>query len=115
MDFGSADLINSTAYSQAVDNTAKYDNTLNKDYAGATDEELVDACKEFETYFIEQMFKSMQKMVPESEYTSSSTKTMTEYYKEQLISEYASNAANQGDGLGIAQMLYEQMKRNYDL
>lgn len=88
--------------------------TLERDYKNATDEELMSACKEFESYFLEQVFKGMQKMVPKSETESSYTSTIKEYYQDELIKNYAADAANQGEGLGIAQMLYEQMKRNID-
>ncbi|MBE5964866.1 MAG: rod-binding protein [Lachnospiraceae bacterium] len=104
------------ALTQATGSNKKLDNTLSKDYTNSSDEELMEVAKEFEAYFLEQMFKSMQKMVPESEYTSSTTKTMTEYYQEQLLSEYANNATETSDeGVGIAQLIYEQMKRNYNL
>ena len=64
--------------------------------------------------FTEQVFKTMEKMVPESEDSSSSTSYVS-MFKDTLIQEYASlsSESNGGDGLGIAQMLYEQMKRNY--
>ena len=39
-------------------------NTLNKtDYSDADDEKLLDACKQFESYLLEQVFKEMQKTV----------------------------------------------------
>ena len=77
----------------------------------------MEACKKFESYFVEQMFNAMQKMVPESEFESSTSKMMTDYYKEQLVNKYAdaSTESNGGKGIGIAQMLYEQMKRNYEI
>ena len=31
------------------------------DYAKATDDELMDACKQFEAYFVEMVFKEMEK------------------------------------------------------
>ncbi len=98
------------------DTTAdKLKDTLSKDYHAATDEELMSVCKEFEAYFLEQVFKSMQKMVPEHEYQSSSTKSMMEYYQDELMKNYATDATEQDNGLGIAQMLFEQMKRNYEI
>ena len=88
---------------------------LSTDYTSATDEEMMEVCREFEAYFTEQVFKAMQKMVPESE-DSSSTSYMS-MFKDTLIQEYASlsSESNGGEGLGIAQMLYEQMKRNYSV
>ncbi len=88
------------------------DQTLNKDMTGATDDELMSVCKEFEAYFMEQIFKGMKDtVVPAEEDTSM---TMADYFEDNMYQQYAKDASNQGD-YGIAQMLYEQMKRNYDL
>ena len=81
---------------------------------GTDDEQLMDACKQFESYFVEQMFKEMQKTVPETDYSFQSTGTMVDYYKDNMLQELASISTESG-GLGLAQMLYEQMKRNYNL
>ena len=92
----------------------KMKDKLSSDYSSATDDEMMEVCKEFEAYFTEQVFKAMQKMVPESDDSSSSTSYVS-MFKDTLIQEYAdlSSESNGGEGLGIAQMLYEQMKRNY--
>ena len=82
--------------------------------AGATDDELMEVCKEFEAYFTEQMFKAMRKMVPESEETDQSMGQLKDYFEEQMLQEYAKQSS-EGQGLGIAQMMYEQMKRNYEI
>lgn len=87
----------------------------NTDYSNASDEELMEACKSFEAYFVEQAFKGMEKMIPENEDDSSSGMNHIDMFKDNLYKEYASAATEQGDGLGIATMLYEQMKRNYDI
>lgn len=88
-------------------------NRSSKDYSKATDEELMDVCKEFEAYFVEQTFKAMEKMIPDNDDSESSASTLN-MFKDNLIQEYASSAT-EGEGLGLAQMLYEQMKRNYNL
>lgn len=75
----------------------------------STDEELMDVCKSFESYFLEQVFKSMEKTIMKDE-DSSSDSGYTSYFKDMLTQEYASNATETG-GYGIAQMLYESMKR----
>lgn len=80
----------------------------------ATDDELMDACKQFESYFIEQMYKAMVKTIPQNEETSGSTSTMMDYYKDQMIQSIADQMTEQS-GFGLAQMLYEQMRRNYGL
>lgn len=88
----------------------------NKDYSTASAEELMDACKEFESYLVEQVIKQMEKMVPKSDEKSTVSKYM-DYFGDtytQKLAEYVTES-NDGKGLGIAQMLYEQMKRNYGI
>ena len=82
---------------------------VNKD---SSDEELMEACKTFESYFIEQAIKGMEKTIPDNDDSSASYLNM---FKDTLYQEYADIASNRGDGIGIAKMLYEQMKRNYNI
>lgn len=86
------------------------------DYSQASDQELMDVCKQFESYFLEQVFKEMQKTVDcfKSEESSSSTSGLVDYFKDNAIQELASTSTEL-QGLGLAQMMYEQMKRNYNI
>lgn len=125
MESGMSDLITSgigSYYMDSVSDTSSSTSELEKtlgsgDLSNASDDELMQVCKDFESYFIEQMFKSMEKMIPkdEDEDESSSMSSMTDYYKEEMMSKYAEYASGSdgGKGLGIAQTLYEQMKRTY--
>lgn len=115
MDFSNITGMYSDAYTNAANQSAsKLQRKLtDADYAKASDAELMDACKQFEAYFIEQMYKGMMKTVPTSENTSNYTATMMDYYKDQMIQSMAAETTNQNGGLGLAQMLYEQMKRNF--
>lgn len=88
--------------------------TVSKDYSNSTEEELMDACKEFEAYFLEQVFKGMEKTVMKSEDKDTSTSHLVEYFKDNTIQELAAQST-ENNGLGLAQMLFEQMKRNYGI
>ena len=101
-------------YASAANQSAnKLQNKLEgTDYSQATDEELMDACKQFEAYFVEQMYKGMLKTLPQSEETSNYTSTMMDFYKDRMVQDVAEMTSQQSD-LGLAKMLYEQMKRNY--
>lgn len=99
---------------QASQTTSRLEGQLETDYSKATDAELMDACKQFEAYFLEQMFKEMMKTIPESDTTSSYTSNLMDYYKDTMVQEVSDASTEQGS-LGLAQMLYEQMKRNYGL
>ncbi len=92
------------------------ENTLGKVGEQATEAELMNACKEFEAYFIEQIYKGMEKTIMKAEdEDSGSASQYMEYFGDMRTQEYAKMAANQGEGIGLAKQLYEQMKRNYGL
>ena len=102
--------------SMAANNASasKLEGQLKTGYENATDEELMDACKQFEAYFVEQMYKGMMKTIPENEEgTSHYTSTVMDLYKDRMVQSMAEETTNQNGGLGLAQMLFEQMKRNY--
>lgn len=102
------------AYSSASTQSAsKLQQKLGTDYSKATDDELMDACKQFEAYFLEQVFKEMVKTIP-SEEESGSTSSMVDFYKDQMIQNIATESTEH-NSLGLAQTLYEQMRRNYGL
>ena len=86
----------------------------NADFSGASDDELMAACKQFEAYFVEQLYKGMLKTIPQNENTSNYTSTMMDFYKDQMVQSVAEMTTKQSS-LGLAQMLYEQMKRNYGI
>lgn len=101
-------------YSTNNQSTSKLENKLNTGMTKATDEELMDACKQFEAYFLEQMFKSMVKTIPKNEEMSGSSSALMDYYTDEMVQQLATDSTEQ-NSLGLAQMLFEQMKRNYDL
>ena len=87
---------------------------LDSDYSNSSDEELMEVCKEFESYFLEQVFDAMletTKVFSNEEESSYATK-MVDYFKDSAVQELTQQATNQ-NGIGIAQTLYEQMKRQY--
>lgn len=79
------------------------------------DDALFDACKQFEAYLWEQVYKEMQKTVDlfsdeEDGYASQ----MVDYFKDSVIQSISEQTATQGSN-SLAQMLYEQAKINYGL
>lgn len=81
------------------------------------DEKLLDACKQFEAYLLEQVFKEMEKSVDalnSDEDEDNSTSNLVDYFMDETIQQICSDST-ETQGLGLAQTLYEQMKRNYGL
>lgn len=97
-------------YTQATDaSNAALSNTLDGVNKNSSDEEMMDACKQFEAYFLEQIYKGMEKTImkasdEENDYISA--------FGDMQIQEYAKAASQQGDGIGLAKQLFESMKRN---
>ncbi len=107
-------------YSDYLTSTATKASNLEKTLQGTnsrkSDDELLDACKQFEAYFYEKVFKNMEKaMVPSDD--SDANHTLIDYYKGNLLSEYSKIMVEQSGGgeNTLAQQLYDQMKRNYSL
>ena len=74
----------------------------------ATDEEMMAACKDFEAYLVEQMIDSMRSTVEDEEEEKN---PYLEQFGDMRYQEYAKFIAESGQ-LGIAQQLYESMKKN---
>ena len=105
-----------TMAAETAANADRLKSTINNTSSSSSDDELMDVCKQFEAYFVEQVFKSMQATVPDySGSTDSAMSTLKDYYKGELTQQYAKQATEQGEGLGLAKILYDQMKRNYNV
>ncbi len=115
-DFSNITSMYGDMYSSAANQSASklQDKLSGADYTKATEDELMSACKQFEAYFIEQMYKGMMKTVPMNEETSNYTSTVMDFYRDQMIQSMAEETSGQ-NSFGLAQMLYEQMKRNYGI
>lgn len=107
--FGS-DLIYSQLQKSAAD--TKAGNLQNKlsgiENGEATDEEMMSVCKEFEAYFVEKVMERMKKAMTMSEEDENQ---YLSYFGGMMYQEYAKQIAENGE-LGLAQQLYESMKRN---
>ena len=80
------------------------------------EKELMDACKEFEAYFMEQVFNSMletTKVFSDDDENGYASK-MVDYFKDFAVQELCGKVT-EGSGLGLANTIYEQMKRNYGI
>lgn len=95
---------------------AMVENKIRNTSDKSTDDELWEACKSFEAYFLEQVFKEMQKSVDalKPETSDNSTSTLVDFFKDQTLQEVCSTSADIQSN-GFAQMLYENMKRNYSI
>jgi len=91
-------------------------NKLEQTNEKSSDDELWAACKGFESYFLEQIFKEMQKSVDalKPEKSDDSTSTLVDFFKDQTLQDVCATSVDKQSN-GFAQMLYENLKRNYDI
>ena len=109
MDFGNiSNLTDYTASLASAQNTQKLSSNAQ---AAKTDDEMLDACKEFETYLWEQVIKSMKSA---SEVFSDGEKSpQVDYFMDTAITKTAEQMTEQSLGSNsLAMQMYEQMKRN---
>jgi len=112
-DISSMASLASNAYSSVSSaSTENATSKLKNNKGENTDEELMEAAKQFESYFVEQIFKELQKSVDLFGTGEDDTNMMTDYVKDLYNQKIAEQVTEQGN-LGIAQQLYENMKRNY--
>ncbi len=77
-----------------------------------TDEEMLEACEQFEVYLLQKMFQSMEESAKVFSDEEEEGGEYVDMFSDQMYQAIAENAVSSGGGLGIAQTLYESMKRN---
>ena len=94
-----------TAANSRADSLEK---SLKGDLSNASDEELMNVCKSFEAYLLEQVLTDVKEaIVPKQEKEN----PYLSMFGDKLYEEYSKMIADSGD-LGIAQKLFDAMKRN---
>ncbi len=105
--------LNNALTSQSATKADKLSSSLGAmDVASATDAELLESCKEFEAYLVEQMLKGMEKTIPKDE--DEEENPYLEQFGDVFYTQVANSIVDNGE-LGLAQQLYESMKRNQGL
>lgn len=96
--------------------TAKVNKAKASEDKEEINEELMDACKQFEAYLMEQVYKGYENTVKvfSKDKEDNSLGTLVDYFKDITIQDI-SNTQSKTQSTGLAQMLYENMKRNYDV
>lgn len=84
-------------------------NGLSKD---STKEELTEAVKSFEQYFVEEMLKTMKDSV--KVFSKDNTDSLTDYYMDFAVSEVAAQMVEQYGGR-ITEDFVAQIQRNYGI
>ena len=112
---GMASMLNTSNANMNNYNADKVQNSLNSVSTSTSEDELLQVCKDFQSYFIEEVIKEIKNdMTEEDEEADSSVATLTDYHMDSAI-ELISDQVLDQSGASFTQQLYEQMKRNYGI
>lgn len=81
----------------------------NQIHEAETDDEMMSACEEFETYLLQKMFQSMEETAKVFSDEDEEGSEYVDMFSENMYQAIAENMVSTGGGLGIAQTLYESM------
>lgn len=88
----------------------KLKSQLNNISEESSDEELMDACKSFEAYMINNIYSKMRKSVESINENDEDDNEYIQMFGDNLYEEYV-NKAVENSSLGLAQMLFDSIKR----
>ena len=92
-----------------LDTSSIYDTYYNN-VTSSKEDELMEVCKDFESYFVQKMFEEAKKSLENEDEKGE----YMQYFSNMLNETYA-DAVVDGGGLGLAQQLYDSMKTQYNL
>lgn len=79
----------------------------------STDDEMMEACKEFEAYMVQQMFKNMQEAAEIfSDDEDDDSNDYVNMFSDNYLQAISESMVNSGQGIGLAEQLYNSMVRN---
>jgi flagellar protein FlgJ len=118
MDISSIGTYNTTITQASMAKTEQskaetFEKVLNKAVDSKDEKQLKKACKDFESYFINYIYKQMQSSVNSINNGEGIVKRSQgeDIFTEMLADEYSKQATEQG-GIGLADMMYKQLSKN---
>ena len=82
----------------------------------STNEEALEACKEFEAYMIQQIYKNMEEaakvLTEDDEEKDSTTSGYMDMFSDTYLQDLTKNMMANGQGIGLAEKLYKSMVDN---
>ncbi|MDD6307206.1 MAG: hypothetical protein PUA75_09780 [Clostridiales bacterium] len=112
---GISSLADTSKNTVASNNVSSLQGSLKNISSESSDEELLQVCKDFESYFVEEILKEVKEaMIEEDKEEDSSLSTLTDYHMDGVIELVADELVDEV-GTNFTQQLFEQMKRNYNI
>ena len=102
-----------STYSSSLQNmnASSLQNSLSGVNKDSDEEQLMNACKGFEAYFVQKIIEQTKKSILDDEEEDGE---YMKYFGDLMNEQYA-NLITENGGIGLAQQLYDSMKTNYNL
>lgn len=108
-------LVDTSKNAAAANNASSLQSSLSNIFSDSSEEELLQVCKDFESYFVEELLKEVKdSMLSEDDNEDSSISTLKDYHMDSVIELVADEVVDEV-GTNFTQQLFEQMKRNYNI
>ena len=111
---GISSLVSNAQNSAAAGSASALKNSISSVSSGSSEEELLSVCKDFESYFVEEILKEVKENLTDDEEEDSSISTLKDFHMDSVIELMADELVDEV-GMSFTQQLYEQMKRNYNI
>jgi len=108
---GISSLVSNAQNSAAAGSASALKNSISSVSSGSSEEELLSVCKDFESYFVEEVLKEVKENLI-SDDDEDNSNDYVNMFQDNYLSAIADQMVNSGQGLGIADKLYESMVNN---
>ena len=98
-------------YSSKLSSTSadSLESTLKSTNSSSDDDELMEVCEDFESYFVQKIIEEAKKTLDNEDEQGE----YMQYFSDTLNQEYANIITDNG-GIGLAQQLYDSLKGTYN-
>lgn len=103
-----------TQINKEVNQAEAFEKALEKAKASNDDKALLKVCEDFESIFVNMMFKSMRQASGADEEDALVEKSFGRGIFEEMRDEELSKKVAEGGGIGIAKVMYRQLKKYTD-
>ena len=110
---GISSLVSNAQNSAAAGSASALKNSISSVSSGSSEEELLSVCKDFESYFVEEVLKEVKENLI-SDDDEDNSNDYVNMFQDSTIELVADEIVDQV-GENYTQQLYEQMKRNYGI
>ncbi len=104
---------NQIASTQSDEKLESFSEALEKAKENGDDEDLKKVSQQFEAFFINEIFKSMRKASDWGDGLTEKSHARGMY--ESMLDENLSDEISSGKGIGIADLIFKQMSKQYDI